>query len=142
MDRSFLQSCRFVSFFREWNACARRFPLHEAIIPAECISVALGSLTRCSRASAASLCPRFCGSRPMSTESGTVELNNYLQSKGKTATVSWDESWTGPRHDPVWTCVCKIDRTECSSGTGKNKHEARNKASRLALRTLMARESE
>ncbi|SJL06416.1 uncharacterized protein ARMOST_09753 [Armillaria ostoyae] len=45
----------------------------------------------------------------MPSNRGTVELNNYLQSKGMLASLSWIESISGPRYGPTWTCICKID---------------------------------
>ena len=37
-----------------------------------------------------------------------------LQSVGKASSVSWQESLAGPKHAPVWTCVCKSNVFPCN----------------------------
>ncbi|EPT03479.1 hypothetical protein FOMPIDRAFT_87899 [Fomitopsis schrenkii] len=68
---------------------------------------------------------------------GTSALNNYLQSTEKANLLSWDESTSGPRHEPTWTCICKIDGNEYGRGTGPTKQLARNAAASVALERLM-----
>jgi len=75
----------------------------------------------------------------MSNE-GTVALNNYLQTGGKLASLSWVDITTGPRDQPVWTSTCKIAGKIVAEGTGTHKHLARNAAATLALKSLEADE--
>jgi len=77
----------------------------------------------------------------MSNE-GTIALNNYLQTKDKANLLSWDESTIGPRHEPMWTCVCKIDGQEYGRGTGLSKQTARAAAAKVALERLIESENE
>lgn len=72
----------------------------------------------------------------MSSEAGTSRLNTYLQSVGKSSSVSWQESLSGPKHAPVWTCVCKIDGEARGTGTGTHKHIAKDIAANKAWETL------
>ncbi|PAV21241.1 dsRNA binding protein [Pyrrhoderma noxium] len=67
---------------------------------------------------------------------GTVELNNFLQSKHKATDLSWLESVNGPDHEPEWTCTCLIKGRSYGTGQGSNKKDARNEASKSALRRL------
>ncbi|KZT08620.1 uncharacterized protein LAESUDRAFT_811235 [Laetiporus sulphureus 93-53] len=73
----------------------------------------------------------------MSSETGTVDLNNYLQSKELLSQLSWEESFTGPRHAPEWTSVCKLSGAVIGRGTGSSKHAARDMAAKAALEHLM-----
>ncbi|KAI0348141.1 hypothetical protein BDW22DRAFT_1424354 [Trametopsis cervina] len=66
----------------------------------------------------------------------TVALNNHLQSTDRLAALVWAESTSGPAHAPVWTVVCKIDNVEMGSGTGAQKHVAKDAAAAQALRAL------
>ncbi|KAK0481502.1 hypothetical protein IW261DRAFT_1470989 [Armillaria novae-zelandiae] len=75
----------------------------------------------------------------MPSNRGTVELNNYLQSKGMLASLSWIESISDPRYGPTWTCICKIDGQVRGIGTGAQKHVARDIAASQALNTLIER---
>lgn len=71
---------------------------------------------------------------------GTIALNNYLQVKGKLASLSWYDTSSGPAHEPEWTSDCKIDGKVIASGTGTHKHLSRDAASEKALAILMAEE--
>ncbi|KAI0720174.1 hypothetical protein C8Q72DRAFT_106403 [Fomitopsis betulina] len=68
---------------------------------------------------------------------GTTALNNYLQSTDKANLLSWDESTSGPRHEPTWTCICKINGNVYGRGTGSTKQLGRNAAASVALERLM-----
>ncbi|KAI5115263.1 hypothetical protein M0805_003247 [Coniferiporia weirii] len=70
------------------------------------------------------------------TTRGTVELNNYLQKKGRATALSWEESTEGPEHAPVWICTCKIDGVKHGTGKGLSKQEARNAASAVAMKFI------
>ncbi|KAH9837306.1 uncharacterized protein C8Q71DRAFT_595609 [Rhodofomes roseus] len=90
----------------------------------------------------------------MSNE-GTVALNNCepsntpgfvkfidimttdLQAQNKANLLSWVESVAGPRHEPTWTCICKIDEEEYGCGTGPHKQIARAAAAKVALERLV-----
>ncbi|KAK0208969.1 hypothetical protein DFS33DRAFT_1306659 [Desarmillaria ectypa] len=73
----------------------------------------------------------------MPSNRGTVELNNYLQSKGMSASLSWIEFTSDPRYGPTWTCICKIDGHVRGIGTGAQKHIARDIAASQALDALI-----
>ncbi|KAJ7204490.1 hypothetical protein GGX14DRAFT_460665 [Mycena pura] len=73
---------------------------------------------------------------PNLNESGTVALNNYLQSKGLVAALSWQESLSGPKSAPTWTCVCKISGQVFGTGEGSLKRTARDIAAKQALKSL------
>ncbi|KAJ7755075.1 hypothetical protein DFH07DRAFT_500860 [Mycena maculata] len=36
-------------------------------------------------------------------------LSTDLQSKGQLAALSWQDSISGPKSTPVWTCLCKSE---------------------------------
>ncbi|KAI0375471.1 hypothetical protein BV20DRAFT_960636 [Pilatotrama ljubarskyi] len=95
----------------------------------------------------------------MSTVEGTVALNNCraiftapepsspstavdLQSKGRVASLSWEDEVSGPRHAPQWTCRCKIDGEILATGTGSRRAAAQDVAATEALAILIARESQ
>ncbi|KAH7886178.1 hypothetical protein F5I97DRAFT_1928051 [Phlebopus sp. FC_14] len=82
-----------------------------------------------------------------------VELNNYMQSIGLAAAVSWKDTTTGPTHSPEWKSVCKsaysfscapptnqlsVSGKEYGVGTGTHKHHARNAAAAIALPAFRA----
>ncbi|KAF8208422.1 hypothetical protein K438DRAFT_1573727, partial [Mycena galopus ATCC 62051] len=66
----------------------------------------------------------------------TVALNNYLQSKGQLAALSWEESTSGPKSAPTWTCICKISGQVRGRGTGSLKRTAKDAAAKQALESL------
>ncbi|KII94023.1 hypothetical protein PLICRDRAFT_171711 [Plicaturopsis crispa FD-325 SS-3] len=70
------------------------------------------------------------------TNDPTVQLNNYLQSRGELTLLSWQESNSGPAHAVTWTCVCKIGGVPRGTGTGSLKHIAKNAAAAQALKAL------
>ncbi|KAF8201071.1 hypothetical protein K438DRAFT_1821320 [Mycena galopus ATCC 62051] len=72
----------------------------------------------------------------MPNDNGTVALNNYLQSKGQLAAMSWEESTSGPSGAPTWTCICKISGEVRGRGTGSLKRTARDVAAKQALESL------
>ncbi|KAK0502254.1 hypothetical protein EDD18DRAFT_684951 [Armillaria luteobubalina] len=73
----------------------------------------------------------------MSTnESGTSGLNNYLQKQNKLDAVSWLESCSGPSNKPTWTMSCKINGEIRGTGTGFQKHVAKDAAADEALAYL------
>ncbi|KAI0257276.1 hypothetical protein BJV78DRAFT_1277828 [Lactifluus subvellereus] len=74
----------------------------------------------------------------MPSTTGTIALNNFLQSKGKRASLSWYDTSSGPAHEPEWTSVCKIDGEAISSGKGTHKHLSRDDAADQALVKLTA----
>ncbi|KAI0715083.1 hypothetical protein C8Q76DRAFT_446897 [Earliella scabrosa] len=74
-----------------------------------------------------------------SNEGGAIALNNYLQAKNKAAELSWEDTFTGPRHAGEWTSSCKIDGQVIASGTGPQKNVARDAAAREALPILIAK---
>ncbi|KIK07334.1 hypothetical protein K443DRAFT_129329 [Laccaria amethystina LaAM-08-1] len=49
------------------------------------------------------LCNHLCSSSSAVLTCDSTDL----QSLGKASSVSWQESLSGPKHAPVWTCVCK-----------------------------------
>ncbi|KAF9225379.1 hypothetical protein BS17DRAFT_778520 [Gyrodon lividus] len=67
-----------------------------------------------------------------------VALNNYLQSIGRAAALSWKDSQSGPTHSPQWRSVCKISGREYGVGTGTHKHLAHGAAAKIALEALRA----
>ncbi|TBU34439.1 hypothetical protein BD311DRAFT_746165 [Dichomitus squalens] len=77
----------------------------------------------------------------MSSNDGTVALNNYLQNKGRAAALHWEDTFTGPRHDGQWTSYCKINGEVIATGTGTQKNAARDAAAREALPILMAQDA-
>ncbi|KAJ3845552.1 hypothetical protein F5878DRAFT_2259 [Lentinula raphanica] len=68
---------------------------------------------------------------------GNSALNNFLQTKNRLDALSWVDSISGPSHAPQWTCVCKIDGEVVATGTGPQKHVARDMAANLALTKLI-----
>ncbi|KAK0486563.1 hypothetical protein IW261DRAFT_1560002 [Armillaria novae-zelandiae] len=70
------------------------------------------------------------------TDSGTSGLNNYLQKQNRIDAVSWVESNTGPPNKPTWTMTCKVDGKVCGTGTGLQKHVAKDVAADQALASL------
>ncbi|KAI9511729.1 hypothetical protein F5148DRAFT_226168 [Russula earlei] len=77
----------------------------------------------------------------MTPATGTIALNNYLQVKGKLASLSWYDTPSGPAHAPEWTSECKIDSVVIASGKGAQKHISRDAAAENALAILMSSES-
>ncbi|KAJ6541930.1 hypothetical protein B0H19DRAFT_958983 [Mycena capillaripes] len=69
-------------------------------------------------------------------DDGTVALNNYLQSKGKLAALSWQDSTSGPKSAPTWTSICKISGEVRGTGAGPLKRTARDVAANEALKSL------
>ncbi|PBK98395.1 hypothetical protein ARMGADRAFT_575417 [Armillaria gallica] len=67
---------------------------------------------------------------------GTSGLNNYLQKQNRLAAVSWVESSSGPPNKPTWTMTCKIDGEARGTGTGAQKHVAKDAAADQALAYL------
>ncbi|KAJ7610973.1 hypothetical protein FB45DRAFT_761200, partial [Roridomyces roridus] len=67
---------------------------------------------------------------------GTVALNNYLQSKGRVAALSWEDSASGSKSAPIWTCNCKISGEIMGTGTASMKKKARDVAANQALQSL------
>ncbi|KAH9004169.1 hypothetical protein EDB86DRAFT_2141451 [Lactarius hatsudake] len=74
----------------------------------------------------------------MPSATGTIALNNFLQARRKLASLSWNDTTSGPAHAPEWLSVCKIDGTDISSGTGTHKHLSRDVAAERALAILTA----
>lgn len=72
------------------------------------------------------------------TQKGTSRLNAYLQGQGKEASLSWEETWTGPSHARTWTMVCKIDGHVRGQGTSTTKHIAKDAAADAAWAALNA----
>ncbi|EJD01554.1 uncharacterized protein FOMMEDRAFT_158706 [Fomitiporia mediterranea MF3/22] len=70
--------------------------------------------------------------------SGTVRLNNYLQSKGLPTAVSWVEVSKPPEHAPTWLCECKISGKSYGIGQGSTKQAARNVAAEKAMARIDA----
>ncbi|KAF8831909.1 hypothetical protein HHX47_DHR1001318 [Lentinula edodes] len=68
--------------------------------------------------------------------SGTF-LALVLQSKNRLSALSWLDSTSGFPHAPQWNCICKIDGEVMGSGTGPQKHVARDIAANQALKTLI-----
>ncbi|KAJ3989026.1 hypothetical protein F5890DRAFT_178982 [Lentinula detonsa] len=68
---------------------------------------------------------------------GAFALNNFLQKKNRLDALSWVDSTAGPSHSPQWTCVCKIDGEVVATGTGSQKHVARDIAANQALKILI-----
>ncbi|KAH8118641.1 hypothetical protein DFH11DRAFT_690966 [Phellopilus nigrolimitatus] len=69
-------------------------------------------------------------------QTGTVELNNYLQSKKCLTALCWEERSSGPQHSPEWTCDCKINGSSYGTGKGPTKQDARNEAAKVALKAI------
>ncbi|KAI0281662.1 hypothetical protein BGY98DRAFT_931986 [Russula aff. rugulosa BPL654] len=76
----------------------------------------------------------------MTPATGTIALNNYLQVKGRLASLSWYDTSSGPAHEPEWKSDCKIDGEVIASGKGTHKHLARDAAAEIALEKLMKEE--
>ncbi|KAJ7790781.1 hypothetical protein B0H14DRAFT_2535342 [Mycena olivaceomarginata] len=72
----------------------------------------------------------------MPNDDGTVALNNYLQSKGQLAALSWQDSTSGPKSAPTWTCICKLCGEVRGTGTGYLKRTARDFTAKQALKSL------
>ncbi|KAI0756540.1 hypothetical protein C8Q80DRAFT_1264585 [Daedaleopsis nitida] len=68
-----------------------------------------------------------------SNSNNSVKLNNLLQGMGKDSSLSWQDTFTGERHNGTWTSSCKIDGEVIATGTGPQKHIARDAAARIAL---------
>ncbi|KAI0068024.1 hypothetical protein BV25DRAFT_1911054 [Artomyces pyxidatus] len=77
----------------------------------------------------------------MNPPEGTIALNNYLQLKDKAASLSWQDTSSGPAHAPEWESVCKIDGVVIASGRGTHKHLARDVAATEALAILQAQDA-
>lgn len=82
-----------------------------------------------------------------------MHLSTDLQSKGQLATLSWQDSISGPKSAPVWTCLCKSEDVHLLSsfvpilvssvsgevrgtGAGPLKRTGRDVAANQALKTL------
>ncbi|KAI1794011.1 hypothetical protein LXA43DRAFT_999340 [Ganoderma leucocontextum] len=78
----------------------------------------------------------------MATPDNNVALNNYLQNTGRLTALSWKDEFSGPRHDPVWTSICKINDVVMGTGAGSQKNAARDAAAGEALRALKAQDAE
>ncbi|KAK0234544.1 hypothetical protein EDD85DRAFT_955373 [Armillaria nabsnona] len=59
-----------------------------------------------------------------------------LQKQNRQAAVSWVESSSGPPNKPTWTMTCKIDGEARGTGTGAQKHVAKDAAADQALAYL------
>ncbi|KDQ62348.1 hypothetical protein JAAARDRAFT_30242 [Jaapia argillacea MUCL 33604] len=64
-------------------------------------------------------------------------LNNFLQNRGETAFLRWEEYHSGNRHDGVWTCIAYYREIEYGRGSGPSKDAAKEVASALVLAALM-----
>ncbi|KAH9486356.1 hypothetical protein JR316_0000420 [Psilocybe cubensis] len=71
------------------------------------------------------------------TSTGTSRLNIYLQAHGRLTALSWLESCSGPAHERMWTCVCKINGVPRGEGTAPQKHAAKNIAADIAWAYLV-----
>ncbi|KAI0717141.1 hypothetical protein C8Q76DRAFT_617559, partial [Earliella scabrosa] len=60
-----------------------------------------------------------------------------LESKNKASDLSWEDTFTGPRHAGEWTSSCKIEGQVIASGTGSKKNIARDAAAKEALPILI-----
>ncbi|KAJ7735855.1 hypothetical protein DFH07DRAFT_967046 [Mycena maculata] len=71
-----------------------------------------------------------------------TQLNNYLQAKQATHTISWLDYSTGPSHDIKWTVQCKISGELkgavpfAGTGVANTKAAAKEEAARQALVSL------
>ncbi|KAJ7897330.1 hypothetical protein B0H14DRAFT_401069 [Mycena olivaceomarginata] len=72
----------------------------------------------------------------MPNDDGSAALNNYLQLKGQLAALSWQDSTSGPKSAPTWTCICKLYGEVRGTGTGHLKRTARDVAAKQALKSL------
>ncbi|THH02341.1 hypothetical protein EW026_g497 [Hermanssonia centrifuga] len=70
----------------------------------------------------------------MGNETGTVALNNYLQSQGQLTLLTWVDTPSGPAHAQRWTSV--FSGQPIGTGTGAQKFIARDMAADIALATL------
>ncbi|KAJ7651477.1 hypothetical protein DFH06DRAFT_544304 [Mycena polygramma] len=59
-----------------------------------------------------------------------------LQSKGQLASLSWQDSTSGPKSAPTWTSICKIFGEVRGTGTGPLKRTARDAAANQAMKSL------
>ncbi|KAF8273000.1 hypothetical protein EI94DRAFT_1795699 [Lactarius quietus] len=73
----------------------------------------------------------------MPPATGTIALNNFLQTKHRLASLSWNDTSSGLAHAPEWLSVCRIDGEDISSGTGTHKHLSRDAAADKALPILI-----
>ncbi|KAJ7921251.1 hypothetical protein B0H13DRAFT_2417519 [Mycena leptocephala] len=63
-------------------------------------------------------------------------LNNYLQAKQASHTLSWAESSAGPAYEIKWTVVCKVSGEAKGIGVADSKAAAKEEAARQALVAL------
>lgn len=66
-----------------------------------------------------------------------MQLNNWLQEHGRpTSSLSYEMSFTGPRHNREWTAVATLNGVEHGRGTGPNQDAAKEAAAKEALQAL------
>ncbi|KAI6105083.1 hypothetical protein EV401DRAFT_1892991 [Pisolithus croceorrhizus] len=69
------------------------------------------------------------------------QLNDFVQRKyGGTKKVKWDESESGPEHQPTWEFRANLDGYEIGRGQGLSKGAAKEAAAARALEYLRSRE--
>ncbi|KZT18994.1 hypothetical protein NEOLEDRAFT_1142705 [Neolentinus lepideus HHB14362 ss-1] len=65
-----------------------------------------------------------------------LRLNNYLVSRGALNALTWEVASTGPRHDPVWTAIAKLNGDVFGQGVGSSRKAAIENASQKTLSIL------
>ncbi|KAJ7361276.1 hypothetical protein DFH08DRAFT_1074303 [Mycena albidolilacea] len=65
-----------------------------------------------------------------------TKLNNYLQRKQASHTLSWAENSTGPSHAIKWTVECKVSGEVKGTGVADSKAAAKEDAAKQALKAL------
>ncbi|KAF9451369.1 hypothetical protein P691DRAFT_773147 [Macrolepiota fuliginosa MF-IS2] len=75
------------------------------------------------------------------SDTGQSGLNLYLQKRGRLTDLSWVDTSSGPRHEPQWTSICKIQGEPRGTGSGPKKRVARDIAANTALASLKEEES-
>ncbi|KAJ7922852.1 hypothetical protein B0H13DRAFT_1982054 [Mycena leptocephala] len=68
--------------------------------------------------------------------SSITQLNNYLQGRQASHTLSWVEFSVGPSHEIKWTVQCKVSGEVKGTGVADNKAAAKEEAARQALIAL------
>ncbi|KAJ7897329.1 hypothetical protein B0H14DRAFT_2677839 [Mycena olivaceomarginata] len=63
-----------------------------------------------------------------------TRLNNVAQERGYT--ISYEATWTGPQHKPLWTAKVYLNNIEWGCGTGGSSASAREIAAKKALVAL------
>ncbi|KDQ63040.1 hypothetical protein JAAARDRAFT_146954 [Jaapia argillacea MUCL 33604] len=66
-----------------------------------------------------------------------MELNNWLQARGETHYLTWEEHWVGPLHKPTWTYVAYYKGVQYGVGTAGNKDVAKEVAAGQVLSALL-----